>query len=129
MQIDEWWRHILLGAPPPAGFYALVRPRVADPLDIDDVLDAHKWLEESSNLRDLGIGSLTWWRMGATCGRHGRLSRYEETTGGPPLFTTVLCHLCKKEGLTRPCLVDELDIVVGKQAPILGKNEDGENIV
>jgi hypothetical protein len=94
------------------------------PLDLDDVLDAHNRLKgDDLNLRDLGIGRLTWWRMASTCARHGRISRYEETTGGPPPYTTVTCHLCKTEGLTRPCLIDQLEVIVGEQPPIVGPEE------
>ena len=106
---------------------AAVRPPVADPvkpIDVDDVLAVHELLEKSHNLRDLGVGTLCWWRVKATCSKHGILVRYEETTGGPPAWASLACMPCSKEGVRRSCPIEELEIVVGKQVPIVGMNED-----
>jgi hypothetical protein len=130
MTPDDWWRHILLGAPPPPGFSAHVRPVVADnpkPIDVDDVITAHEALKVAGNLRDLGMGGLMWWRVAATCSRHGLIVRYEETTGGPPELTSLHCIPCKREGLTRSCLVDQLEVIVGREPPLLGETaSDGQ---
>jgi len=101
---------------------AAVRPPVDKPIDVDEVIATHEALKAATNLRDIGIGSLCWWRVKATCSRHGILVRYEETVGGPPAFATLACLPCSKEGLKRSCPVEELEIVVGKQLPIVGEN-------
>jgi hypothetical protein len=129
MTFYDWWRHILLGAPPPPGFSAHVRPLVTEPqkpLDVDDVLDAHNRLEQVQNLRDLGVGGLMWWRVAATCSRHGLIVRYEETTGGPPDLPSLSCVSCRREGVSRSCLVDQLEIVVGRELPLVGENSSDE---
>ena len=85
----------------------------------EDVIEAYNLLEKSSTLHDLGIGSLTWWRCAATCSRHGLIIRYEETVGGPPSHVNLSCLACAKEGVKRSCPIEELNIVVGRQLPIV----------
>lgn len=108
----------------PFGFYAPVRPVVAEPLDVDDVIAAHELLKTASNLRDLGMGGLMWWRIAATCSRHGLIVKYEETVGGPPDHPNLTCISCRREGITRYCLVEDLQVVVGREPPLIGDLEN-----
>lgn len=90
---------------------------MANPITTDDVWGVFTLLENATTLEDLGIQGLRWWKIAATCSSHGRLIRYEETAGDPPRYTGMSCLACQREGVSRICPVEDLDVIVGRKTP------------